>query len=184
MMRSRTGMALLSLACAALFGAARGPTTRTSEDGRLCLTLPDGWADYNSPDHSIAARDTRARMFLTAHSHARQDFDDITLDEYALMGVEHAKQFLEDIHEGEYVPEPLGEHATLRVELRCVQQRMKWIYTLVFVETERNFHTLTLVTRPSSHKDGLAALEGILSSLTELDPAATAPDPPATAPGR
>jgi hypothetical protein len=158
------------------------PTTRTSTDALLRVTLPEGWRDFDSPGHTIAAHDARAGVFFTVHGNSKEDLVDMTLDEYALMGVEHACKYIEDADVGEYEPAPLGEHATLRVEARGIKKRRKWICNFVFVETERYFHVLTLITRPTSHQEGLAALEQILASLNELKGSSS--NPAATAPGR
>ena len=182
--RPWTRVGLLAVLAVSL-AVSRGPTTRTTLDGKVILTFPDGWRDYSREGATLAVQDDRGRVFLWVHTDDKSDFVDMTLEEYAKWFSNHTDTYLQNSEHGELKPVDVGGWPGIEVEVHGVQERIRWTYTHVLVETPGYYHALLFATRPSAAAEGRAAMKQILATFKEVNPedAADAPTAaPATAP--
>ena len=164
--------------------AAQGPTTRTTADGAVALTLPEGWATYEYDGYLLAAHNAPRNVYLSVRTDPKADFVDATVEEHARSYAEQVREGLNDGQVGEYLPSRVGEWPAVVVEVRGSRERARWIYHYVVIETDENYHVLAFTMRPSGEKTGHVAIGSILTSFKELDPNEVADRPPATRPGR
>ncbi len=161
-----------------------GPTTRAIGK-TAAIAIPDGWQAYRADQYSpsVSICDPSGRAFLWVSGDSKDDFVGFSLEDYAGQCVAWIVENLEDAQPSETTELTINEFRALRVEVRGVKERVRWIYTYTLIEGDTSYYMIMLATRPSGLEFGRAAMEQVVASFNQLSGASQSASP-TTTPGK
>jgi hypothetical protein len=140
-------------------------------DGQSRITVPKGWnANYNlSEIAAIGASDNINQKFALVVTETKENFSsDITIDEYCNLVVEYMELSVSNSNITEKKKLTINGKQAVQFELWGEIDKIKIAYLITIIETEDNFHQVTLWTMQSRFNEFKEEFSKIAESFEEI----------------
>ena len=170
----------LGILCLLAVAATRG-ARRESKDGRVAITLPEGWEDAAELPNKVAqikAKNIAISAFAVVLSEPRDDFVDMTLERYAQIVLDEGKERLRDRHVSEPKKLTVNGYPALQYDITASTDTVKLVFVRTIIESPTRYNEVVTWTTPSHVAKAKPQMEAILKSFREVpgaDDATTAP---------
>ncbi|BBI33024.1 hypothetical protein [Cohnella abietis] len=135
---------------------------KTSEDGKLEITIPKGWDDKVElmPDADIQAMNGREEEYLVILRESKSDFaDDFSLEEYRDIIIDNMAGSLINANVSEPKKLVINGMSALQYEISGEMDKLKVSYLATIIESDNNFTQVlfwTLLNRMENKREAFA----------------------------
>ena len=146
------------------------PTTITSSDGMLRLTIPPSWVEIADlhEDASIKVGNGLRDEYLVVLTDLKEDFVG-DLDDHVDTTVGQMLETNEDAKVTRREPTQVAGYDARKVELRGTVDRARIVYLQITIEAEDAFHQVLAWTLSSKREDAFGVFKKTLSTLEVVE---------------